>query len=37
MIMEQIPDESLKIQTIDGSLFVFKMEEVEKILKEKSM
>ena len=34
MIMEQIPNESLKIQTSDGSLFVFKMEEVLKITKE---
>ena len=32
--MEQIPNESLKIQTSDGSLFVFKMEEVLKITKE---
>jgi hypothetical protein len=32
--MEQIPNESLKIQTSDGSLFVYKMEEVVKITKE---
>ncbi len=36
IIMEQIPNESIKIQTKDGSLFVFKMEEVEKITKEES-
>lgn len=34
LIMEQIPNESLKIQTSDGSLFVYKMEEVVKITKE---
>lgn len=34
LIMEQIPNETLKIQTADGSLFVYKMEEVVKITKE---
>ena len=33
-ITEQIPNESLKIQTADGNIFVFNMEEVEKITKE---
>lgn len=34
VIIEQVPDASLKIQTSDGSLFVYKMSEVEKITKE---
>ncbi|MDA8929979.1 hypothetical protein N9J07_01195 [Bacteroidia bacterium] len=33
-IMEQIPNESLKIQTAGGSIFVYKMEELTKITKE---
>ena len=33
-ITEQIPNESLKIQTGDGSTFVYRMDEVEKITKE---
>jgi hypothetical protein len=33
-IIEQVPNESLKIKTADGSLFVYKMEEVAKITKE---
>lgn len=35
-IVEQIPNLSLKIATSDGSIFVYKMEEVEKITKERS-
>lgn len=35
-IIEEIPNVSLKIQTNDGSLFVYKMSEVEKITKEKA-
>lgn len=35
-IIEQIPNESLKIETSDGSIFVYKMEEVAKITKETS-
>ena len=35
-IIEQVPGESLKIQTRDGSIFVYKMEEVSKISKESS-
>lgn len=35
IIIEQIPNESLKIETGDGSIFVYKMNEVEKIGKEK--
>lgn len=34
IIIEQIPNESIKVQTADGSIFVYKMEEVEKMTKE---
>lgn len=34
MIIEQVPNESIKIQTSDGSVFVYQMSEVEKITKE---
>lgn len=33
-IIEQVPNESLKIKTVDGSVFAYKMEEVIKITKE---
>ena len=33
-IIEQIPGVSMKIQTKDGNIFVFKTEEIEKITKE---
>ena len=33
-IVEQVPNESLKIRTADGSLFVYQMSEVTKITKE---
>jgi hypothetical protein len=33
-IIEQIPNVSIKIQTKDGNIFVCKMEEVDKIVKE---
>lgn len=36
MIIEQIPNVSLKIQTKDESVFVYKMDEVEKMTKELS-
>jgi hypothetical protein len=36
IIIEQIPNEQLKIQTRDGNVFVYKMTEVEKITKEYS-
>lgn len=36
MIIEQIPNVQLKIQTKDGSVFVYKIEEIEKITKELS-
>jgi len=35
MILEQVPNVSLKIETYDGSIFVFKIEDVEKITKER--
>ncbi len=34
VIVEQIPNVSLKIQTADGSIFAYQMDEVEKITKE---
>lgn len=34
IIVEQIPNESLKIKTKDGNLFVFQMDEVAKITKD---
>lgn len=36
VIIEQIPGESLKIQTADGSIFAYKMADVEKMTKEKN-
>jgi hypothetical protein len=36
MILEQTPNVSIKIQTKDGSIFVYKMEDVEKMTKELS-
>lgn len=36
MIIEQIPNKQIKIRTADGSIFVYKMEEVEKITKEEN-
>lgn len=36
MIVEQIPNVSYKIETGDGSVFIYKFEEVEKITKEKT-
>jgi hypothetical protein len=34
MIIEQVPNESIKIQTKDKNVFVFKMDEIMKITKE---
>lgn len=34
VIVEQVPSESLKIQTRDGNLFVYRMDEIAKIVKE---
>jgi hypothetical protein len=34
MIIEQVPNVSLKIQTADRNVFVYKIEEIEKITKE---
>ncbi len=36
MIIEQVPGVSIKIKTKDGNVFVYKMEEVEKMTKEES-
>lgn len=36
VIIEQIPNQSLKVKTNDGSIFVYKMSEVEKMTKEQS-
>lgn len=35
IIVEQIPGESIKIETKDGGLLIFKMDEIEKMTKEK--
>jgi hypothetical protein len=37
IIIEQVPSESIKIKTKDGSTFVYKMEEIEKMTKEEIM
>ena len=34
VIIEQVPGVSLKIQTADGSVFVYPIEEIEKMTKE---
>lgn len=34
IIIEQVPNQSIKIQTRDGNIFVYKIEEVEKITKD---
>lgn len=36
-IIEQIPNDQLKIQTKDGSIFVYKMGEISKITKERAL
>lgn len=36
VIIEQIPNKSLKIETADRNVFVFQLEEIEKITKENS-
>ncbi len=36
MIIEQTPNVQIKIQTKDGSIFVYKMDEIEKMAKESS-
>ena len=35
IIIEQIPNQSLKIETKDRNVFVFKFDEIEKLTKEK--
>lgn len=37
MIIETIPNESIKIETADGSIFVYSMDEVQKMTKEKTV
>ncbi len=37
MIIEQIPNVTIKIQTGDGSVFVYQMDEIQKITKEESL
>ncbi len=36
IIMEQVPGKSIKIETAEKSLFVFQMDEIEKMVKEQS-
>ncbi len=36
-IVEEVPGQSLKIQTKDGNVFVYKMDEVERITKEQTV
>ena len=36
VIIEQIPGISLKLETRDGNVFVYKMEEIEKMTKERN-
>lgn len=35
-VIEQVPNKSIKVQTADGSIFVYQMNEVEKMTKETS-
>lgn len=37
IIIEQVPNQSIKIKTNDGNVFVYKVEEIEKITKEESL
>jgi len=37
VIIETIPSESIKIETADGSIFVYSMDEVQKMTKEKTV
>ena len=34
IIIEQVPNESIKLQTADGNIFVYQTSEIEKITKE---
>ncbi len=36
IIIEQVPNVSIKIETLNGSVMVFKMDEIERIVKEKN-
>lgn len=35
-IIEQVPNETIKIKTNDGNIFVFKMSEIQKIVKDEA-
>ncbi len=35
-IIEQVPNVQIKIKTSDGSIFVYKIEEIEKMTKEEA-
>ena len=35
VIIEQVPNKSIKIETADGNIFVFQIDEIEKIVKER--
>ena len=35
-VIEMVPDKEIKVQTSDGSLFVYRMDEVDKVVKESS-
>ena len=35
IIIEQIPNKQIKVETSDGSVFVYEMDEIEKMSKEK--
>ena len=37
VIMEQVPNESLKLRLYDGSIFVFRADEIEKITLEEAV
>ena len=36
IIIEQVPNQTIKIQTMDGNVFVYKIDEVEKMTKEQT-
>jgi hypothetical protein len=36
-IIEQIPNKSIKIQTVDGSVFVYQMDDIARITKERAL
>lgn len=36
VVVEQVPNQSIKIETADRSVFVYRMDEVEKITREEN-